>query len=319
MPQMPGAPGMPQMQPQQMAPQQPMQPQMGAPVQTQMPLAGQPAYDPNQMGMAVQQAMQVQQPMMPGAGGPGVDMGVIQGIDFNQVEDKIILVLDASIEYEFAVTGVEGKKNSSGDDMIELHLAVSHPQVMPNGQSCKGASMYDNLNITPKALWKVKSFFSACEMLNQSGRFSGQKLTDLIGCVVRARVVNEEYNGVTRSKISGAYMPAFETQGMSPVAPAQPGNFAPQVQPASPMPQVQQPQNVPQMAPQQMPQAIPNQMGQAPQAQTWEQQAQAVQQPMQGQEVQQPMQPQMPQMQQPVAPQQPQMPGMPQMPGTLPG
>lgn len=206
------------------------------------PMPGQPPFDPSTMGAAAQAAMV--QPVTPAGQPADVNLGTF---DFNQVEDKLIMVLDPNVSYEFAVKDVKGKKSSSGEDMLEVHLAVTWPERLPSGENCKGASIIDNIVMTPNALWKAKAFLKACEMLGPNGRFSGNSLDDLKGCVVRATVRNEEWNNTTRTKIAGSYTAGFETPGMTPVvagaaapapqapAPAMPAPVAPAA-PMAPMP-----------------------------------------------------------------------------------
>lgn len=230
-----------------------------APIAAPMPIApmpGQPMIDPASLGPNAAQAMGVA-PVTPGGGMANIQLGAY---DFTQVQSKNIMVLDPNVSYEFAVADVKGKKSSTGEDMIEVWLEVCWPEKLPNGEDCKGASVIDNITMSPNALWKAKAFLSACEMLGPNGRFTGTSLEDLKGCVVRANVRNEVWNEQTRSKIAGGYKPGFETPGMKVTqAPAAPGGYPAPVAPASPMPMAP-------MAPQVAPQAAPPQapMPQAP-------------------------------------------------------
>jgi hypothetical protein len=199
------------------------------------PMPGGPAFDPSQLGNAAA-AMGIN-PVAPNGNAAPVNVQ-LGAYDFSQVEDKLIMVLDPNVTYEFVVSDVKGKKSSSGEDMLEVHLSVCWPERLPNGEPCKGASVIDNISMAPNALWKAKSFLSACEMLGPNGRFTGAQITDVKGCVVRAGVRNEVWNEQTRSKIASGYKAGFETPGMSPVAPAAgaPGGFAPPQAPAPAMP-----------------------------------------------------------------------------------
>lgn len=217
-------------------PQPPMQPGF-VPV---APMPGAPTFDPNQMGAAGAAVMGVNPVNPQGSGSPSVDIA-LGAYDFSKVEDKLIMVLDPNISYEFVVSDVKGKKSATGEDLLEVHLSVCYPEKLPNGQPCKGASVIDNISMAPNALWKAKGFLKACELLGPDGRFTGRTLADLKGHVVRANVRNEEYNGSTRTKIGGNYTQGFETPGLTraasaPAAPAVPGNFAPPAAPAAPMP-----------------------------------------------------------------------------------
>ena len=212
------------------------------------PNPGAPAFDPAQLGNAAY-AMNVN-PVQPQGNSGAVNIQ-LSAYDFSKVEDKLIMVLDTSIAYEFVVSDIKGKKSSTGEDMIEVHLSVSWPLNLPNGEACKGASMIDNISMAPNALWKAKSFLSACEMLGPDGRFKGNSISDVKGCVVRANVRNEVWNDQTRSKISGGYKAGFETPGMSPVAPAVggPAAFVPPAAPAPGIPAIPQAPTAPAPAP----------------------------------------------------------------------
>jgi hypothetical protein len=219
------------------APVAPVAPIAQAPMPgvAQAPMPGAPAFDPSQLAAGAA-AMGVN-PVAPGGTAQPVNVQ-LNAYDFSQVEDKLIMVLDPALTYEFVVSDVKGKKSSSGEDMLELHLSVCWPERLPNGEPCKGASIIDNVSMAPNALWKAKSFLSACEMLGPNGRFTGNQITDVKGCVVRAGVRNEVWNEQTRTKIASGYKAGFETPGMSPVAPAAgaPGAFVAPQAPAPAMP-----------------------------------------------------------------------------------
>lgn len=300
-----------------MNPMQPMQPQMPPAAQAgqgyPQPQQGyaQPAFDPNAAMQAAQQAMSVA-PV--GADGvPAVNLNAtLSQIDFNQVEDKNYMTLDDRIEYEWAVLDLKGKRSSTGDDMIEVQLAVSHPKTLPNGQPCLGAMANDNISFSPKAAWKLKSFLKACGLLGPDGRFSGTSIEQAKGCVIRSGIRNESYtdangNTTVRSKPNGRYTEGFETEGLNTSAPQQ--SYA---QPQQAYAQPQQGYAQPQMPAPQMPQTPMQHPQPMPQPQA------APQMPAQPQAApQMPAQPQMGGQPQPEAqaPQMPQMPQMPPMPG----
>lgn len=90
------------------------------------------------------------------------------------------------IEIEEAIT-------QSGDDMLKATFEVI------SGQD-KGCRVFDNFTLSDKALWKLKQF-----LVSAGVKADGKVAVDLdklIGKVCDITVIHEEYNGVTRAKIS---------------------------------------------------------------------------------------------------------------------
>ena len=90
------------------------------------------------------------------------------------------------IEIEEAVT-------QAGDDMLKATFEVV------SGQE-KGCRVFDNFTLSDKALWKLKQF-----LVSAGVKADGKVAIDLdrlIGKVCDITVIHEEYNGVTRAKIS---------------------------------------------------------------------------------------------------------------------
>lgn len=90
------------------------------------------------------------------------------------------------VEIEEAVT-------QAGDDMLKATFEVV------SGQD-KGCRVFDNFTLSDKALWKLKQFLVAAGV-KADGKVAVD-LDKLIGKVCDITVIHEEYNGVTRAKIS---------------------------------------------------------------------------------------------------------------------
>lgn len=90
------------------------------------------------------------------------------------------------VEIEEAIT-------QAGDDMLKATFEVV------SGQD-KGCRVFDNFTLSDKALWKLKQFLVAISV-KADGKVAVD-LDKLIGKVCDITVIHEEYNGVTRAKIS---------------------------------------------------------------------------------------------------------------------
>lgn len=88
---------------------------------------------------------------------------------------------------------IEETVTQAGDDMLKATFEVV------SGQE-KGCRVFDNFTLSDKALWKLKQF-----LVSAGVKADGKVAVDLdklIGKVCDITVIHEEYNGVTRAKIS---------------------------------------------------------------------------------------------------------------------
>ena len=88
---------------------------------------------------------------------------------------------------------IEETTTQAGDDMLKATFEVV------SGQE-KGCRVFDNFTLSDKALWKLKQFLVAAGV-KADGKVAVD-LDKLIGKVCDITVIHEEYNGVTRAKIS---------------------------------------------------------------------------------------------------------------------
>ena len=88
---------------------------------------------------------------------------------------------------------IEETTTQAGDDMLKATFEVI------SGQD-KGCRVFDNFTLSDKALWKLKQFLVAAGV-KADGKVAVD-LDRLLGKVCDITVVHEEYNGVTRAKIS---------------------------------------------------------------------------------------------------------------------
>lgn len=91
------------------------------------------------------------------------------------------------------ISEIQEKTSQGGDQMLQVAFEVI------KGDD-KGNKVFDSLVLTDKALWKFKSLLQVLNM-----KCEGKVAVDLdnmIGKVLDINVIHEEYNGVTRAKIS---------------------------------------------------------------------------------------------------------------------
>lgn len=91
------------------------------------------------------------------------------------------------------ISEIQEKTSQGGDPMLQIAFEVI------KGDD-KGNKVFDSLVLTDKALWKFKSLLQVLNM-----KCEGKVAVDLdnmIGKVLDISVIHEEYNGVTRAKIS---------------------------------------------------------------------------------------------------------------------
>lgn len=91
------------------------------------------------------------------------------------------------------ISEIQKKTSQGGDQMLQVAFEVI------KGDD-KGNKVFDSLVLTDKALWKFKSLLQVLNM-----KCEGKVAVDLdnmIGKVLDINVIHEEYNGVTRAKIS---------------------------------------------------------------------------------------------------------------------
>lgn len=91
------------------------------------------------------------------------------------------------------ISEIQEKTSQGGDPMLQIAFEVV------KGDD-KGNKVFDSLVLTDKVLWKFKSLLQVLNM-----KCEGKVAVDLdnmIGKVLDINVIHEEYNGVTRAKIS---------------------------------------------------------------------------------------------------------------------
>lgn len=95
--------------------------------------------------------------------------------------------------HQAKISEIQEKTSQGGDPMLQIAFEVI------KGDD-KGNKVFDSLVLTDKALWKFKSLLQVLNM-----KCEGKVAVDLdnmIGKVLDINVIHEEYNGVTRAKIS---------------------------------------------------------------------------------------------------------------------
>lgn len=163
--------------------------------------------------------------------------GFLQSLDFSNVTDADFRLLDPSLDYEFRITNAQLGRSASNNHMLTVNLEVTHPK------QYRGVSVVDNIAMTPNALWRSKSLFRACELLNENGRFMGNSVADLVDYIVGAQIKHDTYTpvnateSVTRNKIAGSYhLASLSPEINGGLEVAAPAPAAPAPQPNAPAP-----------------------------------------------------------------------------------
>ena len=117
-------------------------------------------------------------------------MGRTKKLDFTGVES---FARCSEGVHTAKLIGIEEAVTQAGDDMLKATFEVI------SGQD-KGCRVFDNFTLSDKALWKLKQFLVAAGV-KADGKVAVD-LDKLIGKVCDITVVHDDYNGVTRAKIS---------------------------------------------------------------------------------------------------------------------
>lgn len=135
---------------------------------------------------------------------------VIQ-VDFTGVEAGTGGRLLPERQYNFEVEDVsEEEGESSGEPYLKMTLAVTEGDY-------EGTKAWDNMSLQPQALWKLRGFLEAAGCPTEDGKMNIDP-DDLIGLVVEADVVHEEYKGKKKHRIAGYTLPKVDDGGDGKVA-----------------------------------------------------------------------------------------------------
>ncbi len=97
-------------------------------------------------------------------------------------------------EYLLKVAEVESKESSSGNPMLVFKYKVA------NGPF-SGATIWDNVSLTPQALWRFRTLLECFGMNPGDGKFKVDP-DKYIGKTVFVQVANETYQGKEKPRIS---------------------------------------------------------------------------------------------------------------------
>lgn len=105
----------------------------------------------------------------------------------------------------FEVDEIEEREGeSSGQPYLAFTLTVADGEF-------KGTKAWDNFSLQPQSLWKLRGFLEAAGVETEDGPMDLDP-EELIGKIVMADVVHEEYKGKTKHRIAG-YSPVAEDDG----------------------------------------------------------------------------------------------------------
>ena len=172
---------------------------------------------------------QLNQLMQPGGmlGGSDGIFGRLQQLDLSGIESSNFRLLPDDVSYEAEVKKVEDTKSAAGDPMMVITLQTTFPV------QHKGVTIKDYLPIMKDTLWRAKSFWEACEALDETrSRLIVDSWAHFQGYIVRFNIRHDEYNNEKRNKVNGSYQAGFETPGLAGASEA--GAAAPTSAPMAP-------------------------------------------------------------------------------------
>lgn len=108
-------------------------------------------------------------------------------LDFSSVPSNEPLVEGT---YELTISKVEEKQSQSGKDMILV--TFKHDET--------GTAIWENYVLQENCLWKLKELFDAVG-IDTTGPVDIE-WSDLVGQMVMAKVIQEEYNGNMKNRVA---------------------------------------------------------------------------------------------------------------------
>lgn len=95
------------------------------------------------------------------------------------------------------LTEIEEKEGEeSGKPYLQLAFEV------PDGEEFAGTKAWDNMSLQPQALWKLRGFLEAAGVETVDGPMDIDT-DELIGVVVTANIIHEDYKGKMKHRIDG--------------------------------------------------------------------------------------------------------------------
>jgi hypothetical protein len=98
-------------------------------------------------------------------------------------------------EYPFRVLDAIEKRSKSGNDMIELKIAVGD-------SAAEEVTVFDYLVFDGKSEWKIDAFLTSCGMHPGEGVEADLNPNEFIGWEGRVRVKVEKYDGKDQNKVA---------------------------------------------------------------------------------------------------------------------
>lgn len=113
-------------------------------------------------------------------------------------------------EYNFMVMSAEKTFSSNGNPMIKVRLDL---------QGADG-SVFDNLVISDKMMWKLVSFFESIGLKKKGEELSisiGEAADKAVGLEGFCKIKHETYNGEKRAKVDKYLVPTAKKAATAPV------------------------------------------------------------------------------------------------------
>lgn len=113
-------------------------------------------------------------------------------------------------EYNFMVMSAEKTFSSNGNPMIKVRLDL---------QGADG-SVFDNLVISDKMMWKLVSFFESIGLKKKGEELSlsiGDAADQAVGKEGFCKIKHETYNGEVRARVDKYLIPTSKTVATAPV------------------------------------------------------------------------------------------------------
>lgn len=114
-------------------------------------------------------------------------------VDMEGVESGGKIVPDGT--YNAKVEEIEEKESSNENDMLVVKWRIL------SGKG-KGGLVWDNISLTPQALWRLKGLLEALEIEVPDGSMD-LDIDELIGQEASIQITNEKYEGKDRPRVTG--------------------------------------------------------------------------------------------------------------------
>ena len=97
--------------------------------------------------------------------------------------------------YSLLIEEAEDKVSSTGKDMLLIRFKEEE----------SNTAIFENYVLTPAALWKLKQLCDVLSIDTSTNMDTSDLIPQLIGNYVKAKVVQDEYNGSTVNRVKNVF------------------------------------------------------------------------------------------------------------------